>query len=221
MESISPNPAAAQAKKPLNTLDDANPRLHTHFQTMCKALDVHVKNCRLERRQLRDFLRKRYSREMIDKLFKAMNFPAVMRITDFCDCVNEFRKNDNAQKLRLCFDLYDHNGDGYICLVDLFSTFELLKTTDYFLQRDLSLLSSVIQTKRNSAKKLLWEKKNLQFMNQAAKFFPTPSHSPMPSPSPSPASTMAQFGAHMYRNRLSKPFPPPPQAQVHKNNSTS
>ena len=152
MESISPNPAAAQAKKPPNTLDDANPRLHTHFQTMCKALDVHVKNCRLERRQLRDFLRKRYSREMIDKLFKALNFPAVMRINDFCDCVNEYRKNDAVQKLKLCFDLYDHNSDGYICLVDLFSTLELLKSTDYFLQRDLSLLSRVIHSKRSAAK---------------------------------------------------------------------
>ena len=124
---------------------------------------------------------------MIEKLLRAMNFPAVMRISEFCDCVNEFRKNDNAQKLRLCFDLYDHNGDGYICLVDLFSTFELLKTTDYFLQRDLSLLSAVIQTKRTAAKKRLWEKKNMAFMNSAANF--SPSHSPVPSPLPS--TTMA------------------------------
>lgn len=96
----------------------------------------------------KEYLKLRYEHKIADKIYKQLNLMNNARIEDYCEIINEFLKTDYHQKLKLCYDLFDHDGDGYISLVDIFHYLKFLKKTDYYLSRDITKLLNFLSKKK-------------------------------------------------------------------------
>ena len=64
---------------------------------------------------------------MVDRIMDALNFninPVV--INSYCQTIEKFLKKTIEEKMRLAFDIYDHNSDGVICQNDAFESMKHL-----------------------------------------------------------------------------------------------
>ncbi len=97
----------------------------------------------VDRQQIREFLINRYKRpEMVDKIIECFNFninPISMK--SYSQTIERFLKKTFEEKLRLAFDIYDINSDGFICPNDAFESLKYLQKYDYLMCNDHSLIS--------------------------------------------------------------------------------
>ena len=70
-----------------------------------------------------------------------------MRMHNYIEKINKFLLSEVTSKMKLCFDLYDRNSDGKICIVDIYRTLNELTDDDYFIKNDIALLSRLINKK--------------------------------------------------------------------------
>lgn len=85
---------------------------------------------------------------MTEKIMKSLNIINMMSIIKYGEMINEFIKSDYHQKLKLCFDLFDQDGDGFISIIDAFNMLKSLKSTDYYLSRDAAKIINALERKK-------------------------------------------------------------------------
>lgn len=97
----------------------------------------------VNRLQVREFLISRYKRsEMADKIIECLNFNInPISLKSYCQTIEKYLNKTFEEKLRLAFDLYDNNSDGFICPNDAFESLKHLQKYDYLMCNDQSLIS--------------------------------------------------------------------------------
>ena len=68
-------------------------------------------------------MRKRYSKEMVEKIVKAFNFAPMSSMDDYCKTIDNFTSKSIDEKRKLGFAIHDTNNDGKICPGDVFSVY--------------------------------------------------------------------------------------------------
>ena len=64
---------------------------------------------------------------MVDRIMDALNFNInPVTINGYTQTIEKFLKKTIEEKLRLAFDIYDHNCDGFICQNDAFESMKHL-----------------------------------------------------------------------------------------------
>lgn len=65
--------------------------------------------------------------------------------------------------MKLCYDIYDNNNDGVICMVDIYNAFKKLKIDDFYLNNDVAKLSKELNYKQELQNTTLKGKKPIRF----------------------------------------------------------
>ena len=84
---------------------------------------LRIENIKISRKQIVQYLRKRYSKEMVEKIVKAFNFAPMSSMDDYCKTIDAFTSKSIEEKRKLGFAIHDTNNDGKICPGDVFSVY--------------------------------------------------------------------------------------------------
>eukprot|EP00347_Sterkiella_histriomuscorum_P022966 403336461 len=197
------------------SLEDT-PELETIFKNMCRPEEQKYRNPLLHIENLRSFLLQRYDSNIADKIIQYFNFNNAMRLPNYLEKLNKFLWSDMQTKLKFCFDLYDHNTDGKICLVDLFKSLKLLTEDDFFIKNEIAFITRIImdkikredleiQNSKDSMKKRALSLEKLQLMNgisiKSSKY-----GSALSSQNSSPEKVKYEFQGQSFLTKVQNPY---------------
>ena len=104
-------------------IDKKNRGFREIYQEIChydSSEKLRLENIKVSRKQIRQYLRKRYSQGFTDKVMKTFNFAANSSIEEYCKTIDAFAASSLQDKRKLGFIIHDINGDGRICPNDVF-----------------------------------------------------------------------------------------------------
>ncbi|CAG9329668.1 unnamed protein product [Blepharisma stoltei] len=117
-----------------HVLDPENQNLRKIFQTISGNLDGLFRHCRVSNQLFKQFLEKKYPKEMVDTMGKYFDF----KLGTFEDYVGEMERfimMGEERQLYFCFDILDFNKDKFICYQDTYKAISL--RTENFFDEDL------------------------------------------------------------------------------------
>ena len=99
-------------------LDVKNLALQEHFKKICDIKGQNIRSWILTLSGFKDYIKKRYCPNMVDRLIYIMEFPKRARFHTYVDCCNNLIRLSHTDKLKLWFGFYDHDFDEKISVTD-------------------------------------------------------------------------------------------------------
>ena len=100
-------------------------------------------NLRGTKTHLRHHLHNRYGKLFGDKILSILDLPTIFNFKAYCDKLNEVIMQPREKVIEIVFQLLDVNGDGVICLSDIFAFIKMISDVDYFWKADILQINSV------------------------------------------------------------------------------
>ena len=151
-------------------IDRKNPGVRAIYEKICEynpENKLKLDTVKVSRKQIKNFLRLRYSATFSEQIIKAFKFEQTLTLDEYCKTIDKFCTLPATEKCKLGFLKHDMNQDGRICANDIFNFMSSIKEHDYFSMFDYIVLSNELQKKRpNSVKEkgYLLKELNIQFM---------------------------------------------------------
>ncbi|CAI2360724.1 unnamed protein product [Moneuplotes crassus] len=87
-----------------------------------------VKNIRIKKSDFKNFIAKRYTTYIAERLINFFDFTKAWSYYDFVNIMEVLIFQSNEMLYKICFEAFDYNNDGYISEIDLYQTMRELPT---------------------------------------------------------------------------------------------
>ncbi|CAI2385608.1 unnamed protein product [Moneuplotes crassus] len=87
-----------------------------------------VKNIRIKKSEFKNFIAKRYTTYIAERLINFFDFTKAWSYNDFVNTMEVLIFQSNEMLYKICFEALDYNNDGYISEIDLYQTMGELPT---------------------------------------------------------------------------------------------
>jgi len=123
---------------------------------------ANINNVSIKQSDINAYFGKRYSKRVCDIMLGVIKFNgSIMKFDEYTENLDKFINMRESEKFKLCFAMFDHDIDGKLSVIDVFSAMNHVKETDLLNMNDLQTILEYIKNKPLNVPNLLTTKSNI------------------------------------------------------------